>query len=149
MNSKKTGLAAGCVVWALLIGVIVICLLPLFIVMGSLTSFSQFAIRTTGNIICPDGTTPLSYSYETTTTDEFGNRQPSTAYELHCVDQSGEVVKEDPITYSFLWIGGFALIGLILSGILAFALATPAGVLIARLLKRNQKPNFAANIEPE
>lgn len=103
----------------------------------------------TGNIICPDETKPESYSYQTTTADEFGNTQPSTAYELHCIDQNGEVVKEDPITYAFLWIGGFAFVGLILSGILAFALATPAGVLIGRLFSRNQKQSFEANIEPE
>ena len=61
----------------------------------------------------------------TTTTDEYGNRQPATAYVLQCKDGSGEVVKEDPIGYSFLWIGSITAIGLILSGVLAFALAAP------------------------
>jgi hypothetical protein len=149
MSSKKTGLVSGCVVWAFLIGIILVCALPLFVVLGSVTSFSRFAIQTTGNVVCPDGTTPERYSYETTTTDEFGNRQPSTAYELHCVDQTGEVVKEDPIVYSFLWIGIIALIGLVISGILAAALSAPAGVLIGRLLTRNRKSGFPANIEPE
>lgn len=149
MNSIKTGLVSGCVVWGLTIGIILSCLMPVFIISGSITSFSQPAIQTTGNFICPDETRPERYSYETTTTDEFGNTQPSTAYELHCVDRNGEVVKKDPIAYSFLWIGGFAFVGLILSGILAFALAAPAGALIGRLLNRNPKPNLAANIEPE
>jgi hypothetical protein len=149
MNSKKTGMLSGCVVWGFSIGIILSCVLPVCIIAGSFTSFSQLAIQTTGNIICPDETSPERYSYQSTTTDEFGNTQPSTAYELHCVDQNGEVVKEDPIAYSFLWIGGFAFVGLILSGILAFALAAPAGALIGHLLNRNQKPKFAANIEPE
>jgi hypothetical protein len=149
VNTRKTGILSGCVVWGLSIGIILSCVLPVLIMVGSFTSFSRLAIQTTGNIICPDETRPESYSYQTTTTDEFGNTQPSTAYELHCIDQNGEVVKEDPVTYALLWIGGFAFVGLILSGILAFALAAPAGALIGRLLNRNQKPNFAANIEPE
>lgn len=149
MNSRKTGMLSGCVVWGLSIGIILSCVLPVFIIIGGFTSFSRLAIQTTGNFICPDETRPEPFSYQTTTTDEFGNTQPSTAYELHCIDQNGEVLKEDPITYAFLWVGGFAVVGLILSGILAFALAAPAGVLIGRLLNRNQKPIFAANIEPE
>ena len=149
MKSAKTSAASGCLVWVLSMGFIAACVLPISIVIGSLTSFSQSAINITGKYLCPDGTTPESYSYQTTATDEFGNTQPSTAYELHCIDQGGEVVKEDPIVYSFLWIGVFALIGLVFSGILAFALAAPAGVLIGRLLTRSQRPKLAAHIEPE
>jgi Na+-transporting methylmalonyl-CoA/oxaloacetate decarboxylase beta subunit len=52
------------------------------------------------------------------------------------VDASGEVVRNDPVGYSFLWIGMVAAMGVLLSGILAFALAAPAGILIARLLDR-------------
>lgn len=149
MKTSTVGTLSGCVVWILSIAVISSCILPIFFVIGSITSFSQYAIKTTGNFLCPDDTTPRSYSYQTTTTDEYGNRQPSTAYELHCVDQNGNVAKEDPIVYSFLWIGVFALMGLIISGILAFALAAPAGVLIGRLLNRRKTLNIAANIEPE
>ena len=149
MTSAKTSAVSGCVVWVVSIGLISSCMLPIAVVVGSITSFSQFAIRTTGNFLCPSGTTPESYSYETTTTDEFGNSQPSTAVELHCIDENGNVVKNDPIIYSFLWIGVFAVIGLVISGILAFTLAAPAGMLIARLLNRRQKPNFTGTIEPE
>lgn len=145
--NKSAGTLSGCLVWIVSAGMLAACLLPVSIVIGSITSFSSYAIDTTGTYLCPDGTTPRQYSYETTTTDEFGNTQPSTAYELHCVDVEGTVVKEDPIVYAFLWIGVFALIGLILSGILAFALAAPAGILIGRLLNRSQKPNFTANVE--
>jgi hypothetical protein len=149
MKKSTAGTLSGCVVWILSIGVIASCMLPIFIVIGSITSFSQYAIRTTGNVLCPDGSKPESYSYETTGTDEYGNSQPSTAYELHCVNQDGNIVKEDPIVYSFLWIGLFAFIGLTISGVLAFALAAPAGVLIGRMLNRGQKPNIAENMEPE
>ena len=123
------------------------CVLPVFIVIGTITSFSQFAIKTTGNFICPDGTTAESYSYETTTTDDFGNIEPATGVELHCVDQTGAVVKSDPVVYAFLWDGIFALIGLIISVLLAFALAAPIGILIGRILNRT-KSNATVNIEP-
>jgi hypothetical protein len=91
-----------------------------------------------GRYICPEGSTAQSYSYATTTTDEFGNRQPSTAYVLQCVDSNGEIVKEDPITYAFVWMGILVLIGLILTGLLAFVLAAPAGVLLGRLFSKNK-----------
>ena len=110
--------------------------MPVFFVVGSVSSFSKFAIQTTGGWLCPQGTTPESYSYATTTTDEFGNTQPSTAYELHCVDSSGVVVKEDPIAYAFIWIGIWAAIGLILSGVLMFVFAVPGGMLVTKILNK-------------
>src|SRR5690349_1812873 len=149
MKITKAGTVSGCIVWILVCGILSACLLPLAMLIGGFTSVSNFAIRTIGPIICPDGTTPESYSYATTTTDEFGNSRPSTAYEIHCVDASGTVVKEDPVLYAFLWMGIFVLIGLGIAAILAFALAAPAGVLIARILDRNKKANITANIEPQ
>jgi hypothetical protein len=68
--------------------------------------------------------------------DEYGNPRPATAYELHCVDASGEVVKKDPIAYSFIWIGIWAGIGLIVSGLLTFILAVPGGMLVTKVLSK-------------
>lgn len=149
MKSAQAGTISGCIVWIIAIGVITSCVLPIFVVIGSITSFSQFAIRATGNFICPDGTTAESYSYSTTTTDEFGNIEPATGVSLRCVDQNGRIVKEDPVGYAFLWIGLFTVIGLIVSGVLAFLFAAPIGLLIGRLFSRSQKRNIAMNIEPE
>jgi hypothetical protein len=149
VRSSKAGAVSGCIIWVLSIGMITSCILPIFMIVGSVISFSQFAIKTTGNLICPDGTTPESYSYDTTTTDEFGNAEPATGVSLRCVDGSGTVVKEDPVGYSFLWIGIFALIGLIISAFVAFVFAAPLGVLIGRWFNRSQKSNIAANIEPQ
>ena len=148
MKKSSTGVIAGCLVWLLAFGVISVCIVPIFMVVGGITSASDFAINITGKIICPDGTTPESYSYATTTRDENGNSHPSTAYELHCVTANGEVLKNDPVGYSFMWIGIFVLVGLIVTGGLAFLLAAPAGVLISKLLNRMKKPNVAQNIEP-
>ena len=149
MNNKTTGTLSGCVVWIIAFGILSACILPIAMVTGSITSFSSFAMQTLEPIICPEGTTAESYSYATTTTDEYGNSQPSTAYELHCVDANGVVVKEDPVLYAFVWIGIIALIGLVIAALLAFAFAAPTGVLITRLLNRRQKPHNPANIEPQ
>ena len=149
MKSGTAGTASGCIVWIIVFGILSTCLLPVAMLIGGITSASNFAMQTIGPLICPEGTAAQSYSYATTTTDEYGISQPSTAYELHCVDSNGEVVKEDPVLYAFLWIGILALIGLGIAGLFAFALAPPAGVLIARILDRNKKTNLAANIEPE
>jgi ABC-type glycerol-3-phosphate transport system permease component len=139
MKSATTGSVSGCIVWIIAFGVISLCIIPISMVIGGISSPSNFAIRQTGAILCPDHTTPEVYSYATTTTDEFGNRQPSTAYELHCVDSHGEVIKVDPVGYSFLWTGIIAAAGLIVSGLLAFVFAAPAGILIGRLLNKNNK----------
>jgi hypothetical protein len=138
MKSVKTGAISGCVIWVLLIGIVSSCILPIFFVIGMVTSFTDFAIQTTGEFICPEGSTPKSYSYQTTSRDEFGNSHPSTAYELHCVDSNGEVVKRDPVTYAFVWDGIFAGIGLLLAIGISFALAAPAGALVAKFLNRSK-----------
>ena len=136
MNNAKSTAVSGCVIWFLLICIISSCVMPVFFIVGSVSSFSEFAIQTTGGWLCPEGTTPESYTYATTTADEFGNQQPSTAYELHCVDSNGTVVKEDPVVYAFIWIGIWGAIGLILSGVLTFVFAVPGGMLVTKILNR-------------
>ena len=149
MKNAKTGAASGCVVWIIVFGILSFCFFPAAMMIGGFTSVTNFAMETVGTFICPEGTVGRSYSYATTTTDEFGNSQPSTAYELHCMDSNGEVVKEDPVLYAFLWTGSIVVIGLVIAALLALALAAPAGVLIARILDRNKKTIVPANIEPE
>ena len=123
MEVTKTGTVSGCIIWILVFGILGACLLPMAMIIGGLTSVSDFAMQTLAPMICPDGTTAESYSYATTTTDENGNSRPSTAYELHCVDTTGAVMKKDPVVYAFLWIGIIGVIGLGIAALLAFALA--------------------------
>jgi hypothetical protein len=149
MNQVKTGAVSGCIVWFIVFGILGACLVPAGMMIGGFTSVTDFAMQTVGPFVCPDGTTVDSRSYATTTNDEFGNPQPSTAYVLQCVDAAGEVVKEDPVTFAFIWIGIISGIGLVFAALLAFVFAAPAGVLVARVIKRNKKPNFAENIEPK
>ena len=130
MKQATTGTISGCLVWIIAFGVISMCILPISIAVGGITSVTDFAVKQTGAIVCPDSTTPKIRSFAT-----YGSG-PSTTSVLECVDASGDVVKEDPVGFAFLWIGIIAVIGLIISALLAFALAAPAGVLIGRFINR-------------
>lgn len=52
-------------------------------------------------------------------------------FKPQCLDNHGKVVKTDPVVYSFLWVGIIATIGFVMTDILAFAFAAPAGLLFA------------------
>ena len=130
MKPATTGTISGCLVWIIAFGVINLCVLPISMAVGGMTSVTNFAVKQTGAIVCPNNTTPKIRSFAT-----YGSG-PSTTSVLQCVDASGNVVEEDPVGFAFLWIGIIAVIGLIISALLAFALAVPAGVLIGRFINR-------------
>jgi hypothetical protein len=133
MKQATTGTVSGCLVWIIAFGVISMCILPISIAVGGITSVSDFAVQQTGAIICPDSTTPQIRSFAT-----YGSG-PSTTSVLECVDASGAVVKEDSVGFAFLWIGIIAVIGLMIAALLAFTFAAPAGVLIGRFINRMKK----------
>jgi hypothetical protein len=136
MKDTGTTAVSGCLIWFFLISIVGSCVMPVFFIVGSISSFSDFAIQTTGGWLCPESTTPKTHTYATTSTDEYGNSHPATGYALHCVDASGEVVKEDLILYAFIWIGIFALVGIVLTGVLCFVFAVPGGMLVTKLLNK-------------
>jgi ABC-type glycerol-3-phosphate transport system permease component len=140
MKSTTAGVASGCVVWVVVFFALSICLCPVAVAISSVTSGTDFVARTLGPTICPANTTPHINSYDTTTTDENGNTSPATGYELQCLNSDGKVVMTDPVGYAFAWMGLFVAGALILAIVLAFVVAGPAGVLIARLMNRNQTP---------
>lgn len=138
MKNASPTVVSGCLANVVLLLILGACLLPTAFIAGSVSSASGVAIRTTGRLLCPSGSLPTPHTYATTTTDDYGNTQPSTAYELNCVDSTGQVVKNDPIVYSFLWIGMVTGAAIILVMLLSFLLAAPAGVLIGRVLSRGR-----------
>ncbi|MCI0556628.1 MAG: hypothetical protein L0287_37275 [Anaerolineae bacterium] len=133
MKEATSGTISGCLVWVIAFFAISLCVLPISMAVGGITSITDFAIQQTGAIVCPDNTTPEVRSFAT-----YGSG-PSTTYVLECVDASGNVVKEDPVGYAFLWIGIVTVVGLILTGVLAFVFAAPAGALVAGLVNRMKK----------
>jgi hypothetical protein len=148
MKPTSAATLSGCLVWVIVFGALSACILPMAMIAGGFSSASNFAMQTLEPFICPDGTTAQRYSYPTTTTDEFGNTQPSTAYELHCVDTNGTLVKKDPVLYAFAWVGIMTMIGLGLAALLALALAAPARLFLARIFDRRQTSNITDLIEP-
>lgn len=136
---SKAGALSGCLIWVIVFGVVSLCLVPVAAFVGGFSSGSDLAMRVLGPMVCPDGSTAQSYTYETTTIDEFGNPVPATGIELHCVDREGVVVKNDPVGYSFIWIGIITAIGLFLAAVFAFVFAAPAGVLVGRLVQNVKK----------
>lgn len=139
-RSAAAGAVSGCLVWLLTFALLGACLVPIALMVGGFTSGSELAIRTVSPFVCPEGTTGTAYSYSTTSRNENGVEVPATAYELHCVDASGTVVKTDPILFAFLWEAVAAVAALVVMAILAFALAAPAGVLANRLFKKRGTP---------
>lgn len=149
MKSAGTGTISGCVIWVIVFCLVSTCVLPVAMLVGTFTSFTDAPIEFIGPMICPEGTTPRSHQYATTTIDDFGNSQPATGFSLQCVDENGDVVKEDLILYSFIWIGIIGGVGLVLAGVLAVVFAAPAGVFITKFLNRNKRAGQVINIEPE
>lgn len=141
MEPAKTGAVSGCLVWVIAFSVLCACLFPAAMVAGSITSTvtGDSVARILGPVLCPEGTTAEIFTYETTSTDSNGFETPSTAFEMRCVDESGQIVKDLGPTYAFIWTGLLGVVGLVLSAILAFFLAAPAGALVARLFQKKPK----------
>jgi len=148
VKSTSAGTISGCVIWFIVFCAISACIIPVASAIGGISSGSNLAVRTVGPMVCPENTTPKIHTYATTSIDDNGFEQPATGYEIQCFDASGEIVKTDPVAYAFIWIGILALIALVLTGLLAFVFAAPAGVLISRMTNRNKKTNMTENLEP-
>ena len=139
MKSASTGALSGCIVWVIVFGVLSMCLCPMTMAVAGVTSAvsADFVAQTVGPMLCPANTTPKIHTFATTSTDENGFESPATGYEMYCVDANGELVQNAGPTYAFVWIGLLAMLGIVVSALLAFLLAAPAGVLAAKFFNRN------------
>ena len=134
MKHLTAGAGSGCLVWVLTFGILSICLCPVGLFGGSITATTNAdaVARLLGPQLCPAGSTGKVVTYDTTTTDDFGNSQPATGYSMVCQDAAGVVVANAGPTYAFLWIGILTAAALALAALLAIVLAAPAGALVAR-----------------
>ncbi|MCX8062401.1 MAG: hypothetical protein N3D16_07455 [Anaerolineales bacterium] len=146
MESFKKRLAVRVLVWAVLFGV---CSLPVMVIapfFGVFTSYNELAAGWMAKVICPADTEGKLRTYATTTRDDYGNDVPATGYELICVNASGEVVKTDPVLYSFLWIGLVIALGVVVAAVFSLF-----GTLIFGWIKNRAdraKDPYRQNIEP-
>ena len=150
MKSAAAGTVSGCVVWMIVFGVLSFMCLPIALVgapVGSMTIESSpgFVADILGPYFCPKDSTAEIVTRATTIVDSSGVRRPATAHEMQCVDSNGNVVREPSPDFLFVWVGIwlgiFAVAELILSALIAFLLAAPAGVLIVSLSNRLRKAN--------
>lgn len=134
MKSTAVGTTSGCVIWILAFGLVSICLCPMAAFIGSLSTTlgADTVVGIMGPYLCPEDSTADVITFQTTTTDEYGNSEPATGYEMRCLDANGNVVQEGSPNYAFYWIGLLMLVSLLVSAGLAFLVAAPLGVLIAR-----------------
>lgn len=134
MKSVESSTFSGCVVWIIVVGILSACLLPVSFAIGTSTTESDLAVKTTAPYVCPKGTSTRVHSYQGTTQDESGNDVPATLFELQCLDAAGKVVYTDPVMWSFIWLGITVGSGVLAIIILALLFAAPARVLIGRFL---------------
>ncbi len=138
MKSTTTGIASGCVIWGIVFAVISGCLLPTAMAVGGVSSSTSLAVRTVGPMVCPKATTPTMHTYQTTSIDDNGFETPATGYEIQCLDANGDVAHTDSVSFAFIWIGILAAFGMLIAALLAFLLAAPAGVWVAKMFPRKQ-----------
>ena len=151
MKSATAGAASGCVVWMIVFCFLSIMCLPVALVgapVGIMTiEFTPgFVEDILGPYFCPQDSTA-----EIVTRQVTGVRTPTTSYNMQCVDSNGNIVKERSpdalLIWSGIWVGIFAVTGLILSALIAFLLAAPAGVLIVNLANRLRKAYTARKMK--
>ncbi|MEP7357702.1 MAG: hypothetical protein ABI847_10715 [Anaerolineales bacterium] len=145
MKSATTGAVSGCVVWIIVLCMVSACLVPAATLVGVATSTSgssiQFVADNLGPYLCPPNSTAEILTSRGFGVGTDGQRYESTSYTMQCVAADGRVVQEPSQVYVAYWLGLMAAIGLILSVLIAFLLAAPAGVLFASLSSRLRKTN--------
>jgi hypothetical protein len=135
--NRLPGLFIGCVVWFMVLGAMLSCILPVAIFGGLMSGFlaTDQVAKIVGPILCPADTTPYIHTFPTTSTDENGFETPSTGYEMLCRQKDGTSV--DPsFDYQFTWIGILTLASVILSVIIAILIAGPMGIVVNKLWDR-------------
>ena len=137
MKATAVGTTSGCVIWILAFALVSLCLCPASMVIGTLLGADAMA-SVMGPYLCPDNSTAEVVTFQTTSTDEFGNEEPATGYEMRCVNSDGTVVRDGSPDFAFYFIGILALISLIVAAGLAFLVAAPLGTLIGRWSGRSR-----------
>ena len=131
MKATAVGTTSGCLIWILAFGLVSLCLCPMAVVIGTLMGAETMA-NIIGPYLCPENSSAEVITFQTTSTDEFGNEEPATGYEMRCLNSDGTVVREGSPDFAFYWMGILMLGSLLISGGLAFLVAAPLGTFIAR-----------------
>lgn len=137
--SAKVGTVSSCLVWVVMMGVIGTCLIPVALIVAPFTATSEIAVQTIGPLVCPETSAAIIEISNTSYQTDLGAEVPAATREMVCVDSNGTVVARPAPLPNWLWMGFVALVMLLITGLLALALATPAGMAVGTLLKQVQK----------
>ena len=145
MNARSAGAgaASGCLVWLVAFSMLCMCLLPIAVAAGGVSSTlgADFVAITLEPYLCPEGTTAEVHTFETTMPNDMGGESAATGYETRCVDANGNVVKDLGPMAGFAWTGLLGIAALLISVLLAFVFAAPVGALVSRFMSRRNKAN--------
>ncbi len=141
ISAEKPRFTSGCLTGVAIFIILSSLTVTIAIVVGSASATikADLVARTMQPIVCPTNSTAQIVTYASSTTDEYGNRLPSTAYELQCVDASGTIVKSPGPAYAFYWTGLLMAAAILISAFIAIILATPVATLLTRLIKSMKK----------
>ena len=137
--SAKAGTASGCLVWVVLVGVIGTCLLPVGLIVSVFTATSTAAANLVGPLVCPTTTHAIIEISNTAYQTELGAELPAVTREMVCVNDQGTVMARPAPLPDWIWLVFVTLALVLLAGLLSFALAAPAGVMIGTLWQRVQR----------
>lgn len=141
MIKTNKSFISGFLVWLLIFVLLSTLLSPIAILIGSVTSTvsADFVAGLLQTFLCPKNSTAEIITFQSSIMDEFGNRLPSTAYEMQCVADDGTIVKPSSPVYGFYWSAVLVGVVILISGLFAFFLAVPATALVYRLSRTKQK----------
>jgi hypothetical protein len=137
--SKSAGAFSGCVLWLLAFGILSMCICPATMFVAGIVPVTnpRQVEAFVDPILCPADSQATITHYPTTVRDfDSGVDRPGTGYEMHCIGSNGEAVRSFEGTFGFALIGILGAAGLLVAAALAFLLAAPVGVLIAKFLPK-------------
>lgn len=140
--SKSVGAASGCVVWLITFAVLSMCMCPAAMIVAGIVPVTnpRQVEALVDPILCPADSAATITHYATTIRDDMGADLPATGYEMHCITPAGQTVRSYEGSFGFALIGILGAVALLVAGGLAFALAAPAGLIIARLFPKKSNP---------
>ncbi|MGH2582847.1 MAG: hypothetical protein ACRDFQ_08115 [Anaerolineales bacterium] len=137
--SKSAGALSGCLLWGIAFGLLSICICPASMFVAGIipVTHPRQVEDLVDPILCPAGSQATITHYNTTVRDfDTGVDRPGVGYEMHCIGPNGEAVRSFEGTFGIALIGILGAAGLLVAAALAFVLAAPVGVLIAKFFPK-------------
>lgn len=137
--SVTVGTVSGCLIWLVLAGGLLSCLIPLAFFIPSFTKNTALSAAIVGPLVCPASSRAKIETTGDQMLDEYGNVVALSSAQTVCVNSDGQVIARPGVQADLVWGVVVILTLLVLSAVLAFIFAAPAGVIAARIMHRLMK----------